>query len=95
MFMLQLFISLLVLSNVVTQAYGGAILDKIYNSTYGPDNSTQTNETRPTDATYDGSDIDRNLTENATIFNSSVENKPREAGGPSSLPLYQPYVCLT
>jgi len=89
MFMLQLFISLLVLSNVFHQTYAGVVVDKIKNATWGSDdNSTQ--GTRPTDAYYDDSDSERNLTDNATIYNTTIEETPREAGGPSSLPLYQP-----
>jgi hypothetical protein len=86
--MLQLFISLLVLSNVFHQTYAGIVVDKIKNATWGTDdNSTQT---RPTDG-YEGSDVEGNLAENSTIYNTTAINeKPCEAGGPSSLPLYQP-----
>jgi hypothetical protein len=80
MFMLQLLISLMVFSNVFHQTYAVA----------GMDNWTQENQTTPSEG--DSSDVDRILIENATIYNStpSVDEKPREAGGPSSLPLYQP-----
>lgn len=76
MSMLQLFITLLALSNIVTRAYSNAVVDE---STPGSiDNSTSL-------------EVERSLGENVTVINST-DDKPREAGGPSSLPLYQPYV---
>jgi hypothetical protein len=80
MYMLQILISLLVFSNVFHQTY----------AVVGTDNWTQENQTTPSEG--DSSDVDRILIENATIYNStpSIDEKPREAGGPSSLPLYQP-----
>jgi hypothetical protein len=74
MYMLQLFISLLILSNVFHQTLAGVVRSEI-------DNSTQENQTTP-----DGSDVDKNLIENSTVYN----NTPSESGENSSLPLYQP-----
>jgi len=74
MFMLQLFISLLVLSNVFHQTYADV-----------------GNETYPTDPNYNGSDVsnqdvERNLEENATVYNSTTINEKPS----TSLPVYQP-----
>jgi hypothetical protein len=74
MFMLQLFISLLVLSNVFHQTYADV-----------------GNETKPTDPNYSDSDVsnqdvERNLEENATVYNSTTINEKPS----TSLPVYQP-----